>query len=583
MDSDDLLNRVYSSFKGIDVYNDSPAYTRSPDALNMWKSYNKQDCIETRPGMNLIGNFEGKIYNIIHYNTSSETQVLVHAGTKLYLWENYPSLPSNPTILQENMNIIESNYFIYDNVLFILDELHYYEYDGTDIKEVEGTVPITSYYKNPDGSISIDADTDTDTVYQNVNVLTPYRINNFIADGESVNYQLDTTDLDPASYGLVEVTSTEETYVEGDNFSVDRENGIVIFDTAPSNQIIVTIKFRKTISGYRERVENCSLIAEFDNRIFFSGNQNFPNAIFHCELNDPRYVSDLAYYECGIDTSEIKSIIPGNGVLWATKDINQNSSSIYYLTPTIDATYGKIYPSVNGNISKGCISKGINYNDDIIFFSKDGLEGIGTSEMYSEQILNHKSTLIDNKMIYESEYKNVKLAEYNGYLLCLIDSKIYLADYRQRFTNNLNIEYEWYYWEMPNKITYIKEYRGELFMGNDNGDIYLLFGTKDVEEDIYNYWITTKDNFGYPSYTKTTNKRGNVANLIKVGNDEIMLHTIVDGVEDYKGLYSDATQHIIYKIKEKKFKDIQLKFSSYGPFALISCTLQGYVSGYMKK
>ena len=187
-------------------------------------------------------------------------------------------------------------------------------------------------------------------------------------------------------------------------------------------------------------------------------------------------------------------------------------------------------------------------------------------------------------MLLESEYNNVKLAEYMGYLMCLIGSHVYLADSRKRTqSESNNIEYEWFYWELSNNITFIKEYRQILYLGNDKGEIYSFGGLDDNGEDISSYWTTPKDDFGYPSYTKTTNKRGNVADLKIMNNDEIHVDTIVDNVLKEKSVFGDSKGYIAYRIKDKKFKDIQLKFSSNKPFGLFSCTLQGFIAGYIKK
>ena len=254
------------------------------------------------------------------------------------------------------------------------------------------------------------------------------------------------------------------------------------------------------------------------------------------------------------------------------------------MTPTLDSTYDKIYPSQNGSISLGCVSTGINFNDDIVFFSNRGLEGISSSSMYSEQILNHRSSLVDGRMIFENDYKNVKVAEYKGYLLCLIGSRVYLADSRQKFQNSTNdIEYEWYYWEFHNNINFIKEYRGSLYLGNATGQLFVLEGTTDNGANIESYWTTYKDDFGYPSYTKTTNKRGNVVDLKVMNNDDIKVDTIVDGILKEKTTVSDSKGYAAYRIKDKKFKEIQLKFSSNKAFGLFSATLQGFVAGYIKR
>lgn len=579
-----LINRRYGPFRGVDFSSDEVERFCSPNALNMWKTYKDSECIETRPGMELLNTFSNEIYGLFFYKINDDIKVLVHSGTKLLKWDNYPTKPTIITELYSGLSPCQSRSFVYDNIFFFMDGINYLEYDGVTMKVVEGTIPITSYYKNPDGSTSIDTDTDTDLVYQPVNVLTSKRKNMFIADGKSSDYQLDTVDLDSATIYLMEAYVNNIKMTENIGFTVDRAKGIVKFKTVPEKDAEVIIICSKTTQGYRERICQSTLSCEFDNRIFFSGNSDYPNAVFHCELNDPRYVRDTAYYECGMDLANIKAIIPGNGILWVIKEINQNNSSIYYMTPTLDGTYGKIYPSVNGSISLGCVSTGINFNDDIVFFSKNGLEAIVSNSLYSEQILQHRSSNVDTKLIHELDYSDIKIAEYNGYLMCLVNSKVYLADSRQKFQNKAgNIEYEWYYWELPKDITFIKEYRQELFLGNASGELYKLSGVNDNEEDIESYWTTAKDDFGYPSYTKTTNKRGNTANLKVMNNDNIHVDTIVDGILKEKNIFSDNKGYIAYRIKDKKFKDIQIKFSSNKPFGLFSCTLQGFVAGYIKR
>lgn len=601
----DILTRRYNNFRGVDFTGGVVPYYRSPDAVNMWRDYKDDDCIQTRPGMELLDNFSGEIYGLFFFEKNNITHVLVHVNTSLVEWTNYPQTPAQVNILKSvGMKPDYSRSFVFNDTLFIMDGINYLEFDGITLSDVEGTIPYTSYYRNPDGSSNLDDSTDTDTVYQPINMLSDYRFNRFIADGIATDYYLDDRNLSAKSIYRVEGTILDtdgiQTVVrEDDDFSVDRDNGIITFTTAPSADSVVTIKICKQVVGHANRVKQCNLMCEFDNRIFVSGNPDFPNLVYRCQLNDPRYFADTAYQQCGVDIAPIRAIIPGNSVLWVFKEINQNSSSVYYLTPTLDEMYDKIYPAVNGSVSLGCVSTGINFNDDIVYFSKQGLEAIGSSSMYSEQILTHRSSMVDSKMLAESNYERVKLAEWNGYLLCLIDSNIYLADSRQMFQNGTNeTEYEWYYWELPNNITFIKEYRGEVFIGNTSGDLFKLTGsideTNDTNEnvktennkrfyDIESYWTTKKDDFDYPGYSKTTNKRGNVANVKNMGNDNIILHTIVDGTYKYKKAYSDAKGYFPYRIKDKKFKEIQLKFSSNKPFGLFSCTLEGFIAGYMKR
>jgi len=580
-----IKTRTYQNFRGVDFSNSNVQSHRSPLSINMWKNYEDSNgtCIETRPGMKLLETFGNQIFGLFFYKVLSNTQVLLHVGTKLLKWTNYPTTPATTTELYTGLNPSKSQAFVFDSIFFLKDGINYIEYDGTTCKDVVPTIPITSIGKKPTGEIYND---NYDTVYQPVNVLTPKRKNGFVADGTSTEYYLDTTDLDPVSTFVMTAEVNGITKLETQDFSVDRTNGVVTFFVAPpapleDGESNVFITLSKTNSDHTDRIHKCNLLCEFDNRIFFSGNQNHPNAIFHSELNDPRYVKDTAYYEDGLDLAPIRVIIPGNNVLWAIKELNQNTTGIYYHTPTIDSREGKIYPGVSGSINMGCVSTGINFNDDIVFFSKRGLEGI-SGNIYSEQVIAHRSSMVDSKLLSELDYKNVELVEYLGYLLCRVGTHIYLADSRQKFQNNTNdVEYEWFYWELGNNINYITEYQGNLYLGNSNGELYMF--NPEPDETVESCWTTSKDDFGYEEYIKTTNKRGGVATLKPMNNDAIKVSTIVDGELREKNTYSDEKGYIAYRIKDKKFKDIQIKFSSNKPFGLFSCTLQGFIAGYIKR
>ncbi|MBQ2350426.1 MAG: hypothetical protein II393_04105 [Cytophagales bacterium] len=226
----DIITRNYSNFRGVDFTGGVLLPSRSPDALNMWRDYKDDDAIQTRPGMTLLNTFEGKVLGLFFYKDVNDViHTLVHVNTKLFKWNNYPNTPANLTVLYTGLSPQKSKGFVYDNVFFLLDGINYLEYDGQTVQSVVGTIPLTSYMKNPDGSTSIDADTDTDLVYQPVNCLTALRKNAFIADGTSTVYKLDAQGLDNASTYLIqgEITdgTTTTTITENIDFTVDRTKG----------------------------------------------------------------------------------------------------------------------------------------------------------------------------------------------------------------------------------------------------------------------------------------------------------------------------------------------------------------------
>lgn len=585
-----IVNRFYNNFRGVDFSNSEVSLFRSPDSVNMWKNYDDGEGIETRPGMTLLGDFGSQIFGLFFYKIQDTLQVIVHAGTKLYRWVNYPNSPVTKTELFSGMKPAYSTSHVFNSVLFIHDGLNYLEYNGTTCQNVVGTIPITRLGTTPSGAIYKD---NVDYVYQDVNCLSSFRKNGFVADGVSKDYHLDTYGLDPASTYIMKATVNGVEKTETTDFSVDRTNGIVTFNTAPpapledgDSNVIIT--YSKTDTAMQNRIKHCTISVEFDNRIFFSGNPDYPNTVFHTELEDPRYVSDVGYSTVGLDMAQIKALIPGNEILWVFKETIQNYSNVFYLTPTVDHDLGKIYPSVTGNISTGCISTGVNFNDDICFFSRNGLEAIGKN-LGSDQVLTHRSSNVDAKLISNSDYENVKIAEYRGYLMCLLDSKVFLADSRNLFEKTAGkAEYEWFYWELPFNINFITEYQHDLYLANADGEVYILEGTTDNDEDILSKWTTTRDTCTnsrgmYDSYRKITNKRGGTASVKQMDNDAIVLKTRTDIRNNTIGTYNDTKGYIVYRVKEKKWKWIQLEFSSTKPFGLFSCTLECFIGGYVKR
>ena len=64
-----------------------------------------------------------------------------------------------------------------------------------------------------------------------------------------------------------------------------------------------------------------------------------------------------------------------------------------------------------------------------------------------ERSIEHRSSLIDSKLL-TCDLSRAQLIEYEGYLLLLVDGKIFMADSRQTFTHQTGVmQYEWYYLE----------------------------------------------------------------------------------------------------------------------------------------
>lgn len=469
--------------------------------------------------------------------------------------------------------------YMFGDNLYLNDGANYLVYDGTNISEVatNAYVPTTTISRNPNGG---------GTVYEDVNLLTGKRKNTFVGDGTSTDYYLDATGIDSVDKVIVNGTEVAST-----DYSVTTSTGKVAFNSPPSAPSLigtdnVEIQFTKTVTGYLTRITKCTLAKVFDNRIFFSGNPDFPNATFHSSLNNPAYCSDLDYYECGNNDNEVKDLVVGNNIIWTFKKADQNKDTIFYQTPNLDATYGRVYPVSQGNVSIGCNSKAFNFEDNIVFFSTQGLELMSGNPQY-EQSVTHASSMIDSRMINESNYKFLRVCEYKGFLLVAIDNHIYLADSRNVFKSvKGGKEFEWYYWELPVKVTAFREVLGELYFGTDDGQVCKLGGTNDDGLTIEAHWTTPRDFFGYVNHYKKTNKRGSIVRVKNLQNGRLKIavktnkeiewttvkeastngfsfKTIPDGgsfsFSNFTFVSGDFA-YIVFRLKKKKFIDLQLKF-----------------------
>lgn len=556
------VTRLYGAFRGVDFRSEETDLTRSPDALNVWKDYKKGEGIRTRPALKKEIPIDGKVNGVFFFKAAETEMIILHCGTALY-----KIIGEKKELFYEGVNDSRSNAFVFNNAWYFIDGKNYLKFDGEKIGEVEGYVPTTSIDRTPEGG---------GTVKQDVNLLSDYRINTFVGDGVSTMFALDSQNLsDSEAEVYIDDVAAEQA---GYTCTLYATSGYMKITPAPPEAAAgkdnISIKFKK--NSDRSKITNCTLVEVFDNRVFFSGNPMYPNVIFHSALENPAYCSDLDGYNEGLDSADVRGMVAGNNALWVFREPSQSNTTIFYHVPTTNYEYGKIYPNTHSSISTGCIGKAINFNDDIVFFSDRGMEGI-SGDITTEQVIAHRSSLVDSRLITEKGYADMILTEWEGYLLVCIGKRIYLADSRATFTKEDHFEYEWFFWEIEKNITAVRVHKRKLYIGTEDG----LFSLSDYEGGVESFWVTPKDKFGYPQHMKTSNKKGCVVeaegdlslSAKTEKNSEFSLCHRAEGITDY----------FVARVKFKKFKDIQLKFHSTTRFGLEQATLESFVGGYIKR
>lgn len=353
------------------------------------------------------------------------------------------------------MNTRKSASFIFNNRLYIVDGVNYLLYDGSKVSSVLDNAYIPTTYKNiiPSGE-----NADAGAEYEHRNLLQPKFKHTFFGDGENKVFYMNENELD----AIAEVKIYGETLTEGEGYTVNLLEGKIELTEAPAKpadknlpETHAGVEITAEKAYESEQITGCTLSAIFDERVFLSGNPDYPNNIYYCGRNnitgrtDPSYFPATNYVADGVGMAAITGMLAVADTLMVLKGDTQQDGSVYFHTAyaTGDDLHPKDYPSTRGLAGIGCLGACINFLDDPVFISRLGVEAVGQLSVRYERAIEHRSSLIDAKLV-NMELKNASLEEWNGYLIALVDGKIFMADSRQRYAHDTGVmQYEWYYLE----------------------------------------------------------------------------------------------------------------------------------------
>ena len=226
------------------------------------------------------------------------------------------------------------------------------------------------------------------------------------------------------------------------------------------------------ISG--NAISKCTVMDIFENRIFYSGNPDFPNTDWHSELNEPTYVSDLSYTEIGLESNPIigylrtgseQAILKGDG----------EDSSLYMRYRAEDGEGKTIFPIRQGSADIGAVSRHAvcTLFDDPMYLSASGVWAIAQQDISSERALNIRSTRINKKLLENYNLEDAIMFKWKQNLMLCLNGECYVADAAQKtYANNKTntFEYEWYYWtNIPARTAY--NFEETLYFGTEDGRI----------------------------------------------------------------------------------------------------------------
>lgn len=528
------------TFRGADLRNTAATVdpSRSPESLNMIRDEIGQ--VRKRMGYHTTATFSGRI-NGAYLLAGKE---LIHAGGKLYgkasgNWAEIGSMadrrsqerggaatfvPVGRTTAQpwkEGLNATaasgnwaeigtiadrRSQGWTLQGKLYLLDGEKLRVFDGTVLRPVEevARIPILTISRAPTGG---------GEVFEAINLLQPAFQNSFLGTAGSTVYQLTDSGLDSTkvSAQVMQADGSWKTIQEGSGLSVNRTTGAVTFTTAPGvspvlgvdNVIITAVKTRP---GYRDKINKCTVATLFGvngaaDRLFLSGNPQFPNQDWYSEINDPTLFGDLSYSVLGQDNSAVVAYSVIADRLAAHKDVAEDGRNVILRSGLLQN--GKAaFPIVGTLQGEGSLSpySHLYLGREPLFLTRRGIYAITAEDVTGEKYSQGRSLYLNARLTQEASLDQAVACVYNDFYLLAVNSRVYVLDGLQRTYARgepySSFQYEGYLLDhIPARVMWVRE--GVLSFGTEDGRVCSFYTDKNALESynddgaaIRAYWDT---------------------------------------------------------------------------------------------
>lgn len=475
-----------NEFRGVDFTN-SPAncdINKSPNAVNMIRDVPGK--VRKRMGYKIVKTYAGKKINGYH-TRKGDAFALIHAGTNIYK-------SSDDTIMYSAANDAISHSWEFDDYLYILDGKKMLVYDGSTISVVENGsdtyIPTLSIAKLPAGG---------GQEYEPINLLCSAFKEEFQGDGTSTAYQMSLEGLDATTVKawIMDANGEWQPKTEGTHFSVDRINGVINWDAPPPTPDLtgednVRIQAYRTDPNYASQINKCTFGTRFGvngafDRLFVSGNPDYPNADWYSEQWDPSYFPDLSYSRLGSSKSAIVGYSIISNYLAAHKDEMERDLSIVLREGDLvdDKPSFKIINTLQG---AGAIAQNsfAYLCTEPIFLTRSGLYAVTAQDITGEKYAQSRSFYLNGKLTQENmiDLKNSYACIYKDmYLLSVAGNRLYILDGIQPMRTDKSEPYAtrqyagFYCVDIPARIMW--EADNKLFFGTADGKICEFYTDKD--------------------------------------------------------------------------------------------------------
>lgn len=484
------------NFLGIDLSTapNNVAKNRSPSCPNMVRDTIGK--VKKRDGITLVEQYPARINGVHRLSGLAYQYKLVHTGTQM----TYKT-PDNATHTKGAKNDHISVSREMDRKLWLLDGATFQMFDGIDLKLVEtlGYIPTIIIARAPTGG---------GTLLEQINLLSYYRTEKFAGTATDKTYQLTATGINSVqSVKVMQPDGTFKTLTEITDYTVNVSLGQIIFINAPGVSPItgednVFITYGKIIADYSNRINKCTIMTLYGmngarDRMFVSGNPDYPHYDFHSELNNPGYFGDLNYSVIGQTDSEIIGYSIVNDYLVTHKTNAENDNNTNLRKGTL--VNGKVVFTSEGSYqTSGALAK---YsfaqleNEPLYVTTQKNVSAITPSDVLGERFSQERSYYITKALQAEADLANSYAYTFDGFYCLAVGTNLYLLDGSQYAPNKerpfSHRQYECYMFQgVGARVMW--EYNEELYFGTTTGAIkkFEKGSANDEGQPIIAFWDT---------------------------------------------------------------------------------------------
>lgn len=444
--------------------------------------------------------------NGVHFRRE-DTDEIYHVGTRMI---------KNGEIIYTGANDNISHSWQFNTNLYIIDGKAMLKYDGESLGlcSANSYIPTLTISKEPTGG---------GQEYEAINLLNPAFIEKFTVTEETktaTQFYMTFGDLGDQEV-LAWVMDGNGDWIEkkeNTDFTVNREAGIITFGTPPGktplngedNVKIQACRDDETYENYASRINKCTFGTRFGvngafDRLFVSGNPDYPNSDWYSEQWDCTYFPDLGYSQLGSSKSAVVGYSIISNYLAAHKDEQEQDLSIVLREGDLvdDKPSFKIINTLQG--AGAIATNSFAYLcTEPLFLTRSGLYAVTAQDITGEKYAQSRSFYLNGKLTnekFEDLQKSFACIYNDMYLLSVDHDRLYVLDGLQPIRTDKSEPYAtrqyvaFYCDNLP--IHYMWERENRLFFGTQDGKLCRFFKDKEDQhsyndngEAIYCQWET---------------------------------------------------------------------------------------------